>query len=140
MSLPRETHVERGSSAELLYLCSEIRACGEDIASTSAQIRPHLSDGTDPRRLAPALRQQLEKADRLTGLVRSLGNSLGAARIEPERRAEVRESIRSLQGLLEDLARRTGTDQALTSRRGLRIPGLGGRPYSRRTRSRGLGP
>jgi hypothetical protein len=120
------------STADLLALCREILACQEGLSARAERVRPRLADGAEADRVKPDLRTQSEDASRLQGLVRRLGEALREARIPPGRREEVRRTLDDLKARLGRVAEEAVADHALISRRGVRIPGVGGRPHPRR--------
>ncbi|MBI2951901.1 hypothetical protein HYY27_07400 [bacterium] len=118
------------STAALLTLCRDILICEEGLSAGAARTRSHLLTGADPDRAA--LQGQADGAGRLQALVNTLGRRLGEASIRPERREEVRRAVETVRARLACLAGAVETDYALISRRGVRVPGVGGRPYPRR--------
>jgi hypothetical protein len=120
------------STADLLALCREILACQEGLSSRAARVRPRLEDGAEADRVKPDLRTQSEDADRLRELVRKLGKTLRETRIPPGRQEEVRRTLDDLKARLGRVAKEAASDHALISRRGVRIPGVGGRPHPRK--------
>jgi hypothetical protein len=121
------------ATAALLKLCEDILACEKALSASAARVRPRLSAGADPDQVRPALQEQAEGAQRLQTLVKALGEKLREARIDPGRREEVRRAVEAVKTRLASLAGEVESDYALTSRRGVRIPGVGGRPYPRKT-------
>jgi hypothetical protein len=117
------------STAALLALCQDILVCEEGLSAGAAQARPHLLAGADPDRAA--LQRQADGAGRLQALVKTLGRDLSEASIHPARREEVRRAVEAVQARLACLAGAVESDYALASRRGVRVPGVGGRPYPR---------
>ena len=132
MTQKRQPHPKTDGTAALLALCRAILACEKDLAAGAALVRPHLSSGADPSRVTPDLQRQAEEALRLQGLVHALGEALQKTRIAPEMQDEMRKALQTAKACLARLAGQTEEDYALTSRRGVRIPGVGGRPYPRR--------
>jgi hypothetical protein len=117
------------STPALLALCQDILVCEEALSAGAARARSSLLAGADPDRAA--LQGQADGAGRLQALVKTLGKRLGQAGIRPERREEVRRAVETVQARLACLAGAVETDYALASRRGVRVPGVGGRPYPR---------
>ena len=132
MNRTPKTNPPPDSTAALLALCREILACQEGLSARAAQVRPHLEGGADADRVKPDLGTQAEGAARLQDLVRRLGETLREARIPPGRRDEVRRALDDLKARLGRVAEEAMADHALISRRGVRIPGVGGRPYPRK--------
>lgn len=128
----RQPSPEQDSTA--LALCRDILACGESLSAGAALARPHLTSGADLARVTPGLQRQAEEALRLQGLVHALKENLRKTRIAPEGRDEVRRAVQTVKAFLARLAGQTEGDYALMARRGVRIPGVGGRPYPRRPR------
>lgn len=120
------------SVAALLGLCRDIFACQDDLSVGAAQVRPYLSSGADAHRVTPMLQQQAEGAVRLKTLVETLGRRLGEARTDARQRDEVREAVEAMKVRLADLVGEADANYSLISRRGVRVPGVGGRPYPRR--------
>ena len=120
------------ATALLLALCEDILACEKALSASAAQVRPRLSAGADPDQVKPALQEQAEGARRLQALVKTLGEKLREVRIDPGRQEEVRRAIEGVKTRLACLVGEVEADYALTSRRGVRIPGVGGRPYPRK--------
>ncbi len=120
------------ATAALLTLCGEILACEKALSASAAQVRPCLSAGADPDQVRPALQEQAEGARRLQNLVKTLGEKLRGVRIDPGRREEVRRAVEAVKARLACLAGEVEADYAQTSRKGVRIPGVGGRPYPRK--------
>jgi len=118
------------STAALLTLCQDILACEEGLSAGADRARSNLLAGADPDRAA--LQGQADGAVRLQALVKTLGRRLGQASIRPERREEVRRAVETVQARLACLASAVESDYALAFRRGVRVPGVGGRPYPRR--------
>ncbi|OGG56833.1 MAG: hypothetical protein A3F84_10575 [Candidatus Handelsmanbacteria bacterium RIFCSPLOWO2_12_FULL_64_10] len=118
------------STAALLTLCRDILVCAEGLSAGAARTRSNLLAGADPDRAA--LQGQADGAGRLQALVKTLGRRLGEASIHSERQEEVRRAVETVRARLACLANAVETDYALVSRRGVRIPGVGGRPHPRR--------
>lgn len=120
------------ATAALLALCRDILACEKDLSASAAQIRPCLSAGADPDQVKSALQGQADSARRLQTLVKTLGEKLDEAGIDPGRWEEVRRAVEAVKTRLACLAGEVEADYTLISRRGVRIPGVGGRPYPRK--------
>lgn len=116
----------------LLALCREIVACQEALSACAAQARSHLQDGLDADRMKPAFQRHAEEAARLRTLVDALGKSLKERAVAPGRREEVRQAVEGVKMRLARLADETDANFATASRKGVRIPGVGGRPYPRK--------
>lgn len=128
--MPKQPPAPAQDSAALLTLCRDILICEEGLSAGAARTRSSLLAGVDPDRAA--LQGQADGAGRLQALVKTLGRRLGEASIPPERREEVRRAVETVRARLACLAGAVETDYALISRRGVRVPGVGGRPYPRR--------
>lgn len=119
-------------SDALLALCREIVACQECLSNCAVQLRPHLQAGAEAENLAPVLQRYREEADRLQALVSALGKKLREASPAPGRREEVRRAVEDVKTRLAQLVEESGDNYTAVSRRGVRIPGVGGRPYTRK--------
>ena len=116
----------------LLALCREIVACQDALSASVAQARSHLQDGLDADRMKSAFQQHAEEAARLRTLVDALGKSLKERAVAPGRREEVRQAVDGVKARLARLVDQTDANYATASRKGVRIPGVGGRPYPRK--------
>lgn len=116
----------------ILALCREISACQESLLEETGRSRSHLQAGADLEEMKPAILGQAEGAGRLQSLVESLGKGLRERPIPPGRLEEVQKAVEEIRVCLAKLADHTGEAFALASRKGVRIPGVGGRPYPRK--------
>ena len=116
----------------LLALCREIVACQEALSACVAQARLHLQAGLDADRMRPVFQQHAEEAARLRTLVDALGERLREKSVAPGRREEVRQAVEGVKARLARLVDQTDANYATASRKGVRIPGVGGRPYPRK--------
>lgn len=128
--MPKQPPFAPDATAALLTLCRDILVCEEALSAGAARLRSNLLAGSDPDRAA--LQGQADGAGKLQALVKTLGRNLSKASIHPARREDVRRAVETVQARLACLAGTVETDYALASRRGVRVPGVGGRPYPRR--------
>lgn len=130
--LPRPSGTAPDEADALLSLCREISACQETLSRCAAEARTRLQAGVDADKMNPAFQQHAEGADRLWTLVETLGKRLREKPVASARREEVRQAVEEVKVRLARLADQTGDTYAVASRKGVRIPGVGGRPYARK--------
>ena len=104
----------------------ELEALFDRARQLAAEVGQQLESGHAAEVLTPRLRQQAEAMAQL---------QTGLSGFEPDRicrpREEVRKRIDRIRSEFRDLVDRTEANHALASKRGVRVAGVGGKPYSR---------
>ena len=101
-----------------------IRSIQDRARQLSDQVGESLQAGTPPERLVPLLKTQVETLSQLQ-------NSLARLAVEstPEFRAAHREHLKQLKETFQNLADASTAHHQQATRKGIRLTGIGGKPY-----------